>query len=1403
MSHEQLSFGRNSPRRRPGSAATSDSSLSEIRFGSLTPLPLQSSLSSQAATTWDDSDLQRPSSRRDRRKGFDATTPTLIDEEDYDQGDDAGYICKQLQLHQQQEGNDDNSHRRTPGASMYRSSIHDRMSPGEAMLMEQSSQDSDTTGLGFGLTLASPVAATANQSANSWESISATATPQQSFASMHGDAKTSASASRNYSPYGRHGAFSPALLRLTEDIGNLLNEEEDDAYTVEMPLFRNDASYIGAIDLEATPHNQWGGQPVAVDSNASLAKRITADGHIMAAEKPRRKVLNLNALPISDGLSIDEQQEQLQPRLQQFRNTQQPIARRGNNDVFEFGTSRAPATTQQSTSLHHFGGAFAPPAKEAAISFARPFQLHTPVLAETTTSTPETQQSTLVSSQMFYQEHQIRSIDAFAADQTLQSSQSFDTFSTATQRDTPIEVYFQRSNRLSSPSPSPSPSHPYPLRSDMVATAQEYIPRSSKQSSTPQFPQQMWAHPSPMPSLSASGPYDASMTYQNTWHASSPGLGSVYSSSFGDSRSVMTPSPHLPSMYMEMLPPADAPYTAPVATHQLRDRLPVYTGASSPLVTSGKDGSKRENPRGRIKWQSRKNGATSGQTTSNQIQKTVRNKISNSQGMTNSMVARVKVEDIEAGALASEGPADSRRAELDESPEVRLAFKNFYKAYRAEEQNGVMQAEQFATNALRNDNLPATIHWRIYVELADLARRTNRFTVARRHYQRVCTLQPYASQGWVEYSKLEEECGNMNRVANIMYAGLEYCEYNENLMIRAIKHQEKMGQHGNVRALLARLKHVATEKVWRTVLEGALFEARVGNISIARRALKYVMNYVPWYGPLYVEFYRLERDHGHTLDALKVVELGLSQVPRYNPLWFSALRVCEELDVADGNYDLTRTKSMLQRANTHVSKEVIWKVFLEAAFAVERAAMEISERRRLPLNSLLIGARSYFALTIRSCRLNLRWKVWLAGARMELSAGKVSAATRLFARAHEVAPEKVRSLTLLDYARLHEYIGKRDIARAILCKGRVDYGHDWKLWLESVLLEMRGCCIGRAFELATDALEVHGGTGRLWSALVQLSYQIGGVDGQYNALRKALNAVPKSGEVWCEGARIHCNPFSATFDISRSRRHLFFAGRFTPQYGDSFLESIRVKLVRQWLFPIAHFIWDKTQSSFIPSNGQGDEECLIKYITDISLAVSLACQQKMQSARLIPNLVHAAIIQPVRERLSVVKLLRSFDLADIYLSCSNADPNYGPLWFYCRRLQNDPPQRVLEHASAAMLAEIRTVAHIYIAAQVRRHAILSTNDDADGLATEESLELFDPAAMELEKRTDTLLRSYPSLQEIYNPPDPMTGSPLLECNINTADFATGLMEFSRNPPLEQMSLLARRKALFATDALFP
>lgn len=192
-------------------------------------------------------------------------------------------------------------------------------------------------------------------------------------------------------------------------------------------------------------------------------------------------------------------------------------------------------------------------------------------------------------------------------------------------------------------------------------------------------------------------------------------------------------------------------------------------------------------------------------------------------------------------------------------------WKEFGRQFRQKE--SLDTARDYAIACLSKSNpdiyLPPSIHWRVYLELADVAKRCNEIDNARNYYHKACKLQPMASQGWMEHSKLEEECGNIKKCSSILEEGLSYCTANENLwvnlffqpyfilfiltpfgcrsLIRAIKFRERVGQLDQARQLLGHLKHLPVEKYWKVMMEGALLEARAGKyMSVAREIFKYL-----------------------------------------------------------------------------------------------------------------------------------------------------------------------------------------------------------------------------------------------------------------------------------------------------------------------------------------------------------------------------------------------------------------------------------------------------------------------------------------------------------------------------------------------------------------------------------
>ena len=152
---------------------------------------------------------------------------------------------------------------------------------------------------------------------------------------------------------------------------------------------------------------------------------------------------------------------------------------------------------------------------------------------------------------------------------------------------------------------------------------------------------------------------------------------------------------------------------------------------------------------------------------------------------------------------------------------------------------------------------------------------------------------------------MEEECGKQEKSRQILLAGLKFSPLNENLFIKTVKVDEKLGNYKAVRELVKTLDNVPLERTWKMKVEGALFEGRVGNQEEARSQFKYLLEQCPTYGPIFFEASRYEEREGNLYESLLICEEGLDKNPKYGPLWFQYLRLYEKLPkkVVDEHFD--------------------------------------------------------------------------------------------------------------------------------------------------------------------------------------------------------------------------------------------------------------------------------------------------------------------------------------------------------------------------------------------------------------------------------------------------------------------------------------------------------------------
>eukprot|EP01038_Epipyxis_sp_PR26KG_P011499 gene11499-15404_t len=595
-------------------------------------------------------------------------------------------------------------------------------------------------------------------------------------------------------------------------------------------------------------------------------------------------------------------------------------------------------------------------------------------------------------------------------------------------------------------------------------------------------------------------------------------------------------------------------------------------------------------------------------------------------------------------------------AEFIESPRSKLAYKEFSKQFRIKEKESYEAAKSFASQSISH---------------------------ARHSFSNACISQPRACMSWLEWSKMEEENGKLRKSLDILILGLMACKINEALLTRVIKLHERLHHYVEVRGMLSVLKYESIDKVWKSILEGSLFEARTGNIIISRKLFKFLIKHVSWYGPIYFEAFRLEEKENQDIFALQIIKKGLKELPRYGPLWFGLMRIVERIDgqrekhLWSNGYkpQLIALRKEVNEAIKNISKELTWKVYFEFSQAEERAAeiasIGMSKKTDLSLkqcrNLLLEEARISLVKSLLVCPENLRWKIFLVGSRLEAGVGAIDKARYLLCRAFAEVPQKSKFNVYLELSRLEEYIGDIELARNILYKARQEVKSQWKVFLESILLEARAA--------------------------------------KEKIIRQAIAEVPKSGEVWCERGRCHLNPLNTkSFDLSQAQRSLCFAIQFTPQYGDTFIEYIKLEMLMQIMLPIVlkllnlpvlsfykRFLWGDSDGDLYNLASEG------RLMNDLKRYDNIIFEnnQKSEIDRQNRQLKIIAIETLTHDFGNLSSAFSAIAIKALNRRCVNADPNYGSAWFFCRLHPSDIPSFVLSNAVHIIVHELVSSQAIY------------------------------------------------------------------------------------------------------------
>ena len=454
-------------------------------------------------------------------------------------------------------------------------------------------------------------------------------------------------------------------------------------------------------------------------------------------------------------------------------------------------------------------------------------------------------------------------------------------------------------------------------------------------------------------------------------------------------------------------------------------------------------------------------------------------------------------------------------------------------------ENGTNDAREYFSKILEQEQDPRE-KGKLLRTAAETAKRLSEINLAIELYEQATEKDPGTAASWIDRAKLLDEQGDYLESEKILREGTKKVEHCEQIVKKLLKSYERTNNVDAARSFLGKAVQGGAFDREFIIVEGALFELRQGNVSFAMRVLNELHEKSGWKANVYSELVLFFEKSGMTDSAFSIVEEGAHLNPR------NAI-VCQAL--------LKHQKNPLKAIS--ILKESAQKWTAEFTDKMTTTVCDLLASRNQIREMRLLLAES-----VAYCASKQRYKLLLTAAVNELTHGDQAMTPLLFNYALENAPYKARPLVSLLIAKMFELNRDYEGADKLFNKCIKEYSAEWRVYLEYAHFQVHRNRINEAIKILDKALCEHQGSGRLWAFRVQLE-AYNGIKQQLEVLKTSIKNVPKSGEVWCEAARIAMNPLTPYFSTEAARQYLEFAYRFTPQHGDTLVEMLRVELLEK------------------------------------------------------------------------------------------------------------------------------------------------------------------------------------------------------------------------------------------------
>ena len=211
--------------------------------------------------------------------------------------------------------------------------------------------------------------------------------------------------------------------------------------------------------------------------------------------------------------------------------------------------------------------------------------------------------------------------------------------------------------------------------------------------------------------------------------------------------------------------------------------------------------------------------------------------------------------------------------------------------------------------------------------------------------------QPLFIPLWIEFYRMEIECGEYLSAHLILKSALAYHPKNELLLQKLIRVDEKLMDVASLMYTVEGLVQMDTQKSLRTAMEGVASLARLGYQQFAASVYERVISNPRFsLGNFFLEFMNFEKHCGWYYELLRLSQTALQRYFKYGPLWFYCFTLIEHYytlmwrrDVVANRVDCRVYDEYMKKAVGCLTNDILWRVFFVQIQFCNRAVLHVRD----------------------------------------------------------------------------------------------------------------------------------------------------------------------------------------------------------------------------------------------------------------------------------------------------------------------------------------------------------------------------------------------------------------------------------------------------------------------------